>query len=55
MQALQVRVEIIEAVLNHLSGIRSDIVRVYQCYPYQDEKRQAMKQWGRHIKKLTGS
>jgi len=55
MQALQIRTEIIESVLNHLSGTKSGIVGVYQCYPYQEEKRQAMKQWGRHIKKLTTS
>lgn len=55
MQALQIRTEIIESVLNHLSGTKSGIVDVYQCYPYQEEKRQAMKRWGRHIKKLTAS
>lgn len=55
MQALQIRTEIIESVLNHLSGTKSGIVGVYQCYPYQAEKRQAMKRWGRHIKKLTAS
>lgn len=55
MQALQIRTEIIESVLNHLSGTKSGIVGVYQCYPYQEEKRQAMKQWGRHIKKLATS
>lgn len=55
MQALQIRTEIIESVLNHLSGTKSGIVGVDQCYPYQEEKRQAMKRWGRHIKKLTAS
>jgi hypothetical protein len=55
MQALQIRTEIIESVLNHLSGTKSGIVGVYQCYPYQEDKRQAMKRWGRHIKKLTAS
>jgi integrase len=53
MQALKIRTEIIEAILNHLSGVKSGIARVYQCYDYQEEKRQAMKAWGRHIKKLT--
>ena len=37
MQALQIRTEIIESVLNHLSGTKSGIVGVYQCYPYQEE------------------
>lgn len=36
-------------------GTKSGIVGVYQCYPYQEEKRQAMKRWGRDIKKLTAS
>ena len=52
IQALQDRTEIIEAVLNHLAGTKSGIVGVYQCYSYQEEKRQAMK---RHIKKLTAA
>lgn len=53
MQALKIRTEVVDAILNHLSGVRSGIVGVYQCYPYDREKRQAMKAWGRHIRKLT--
>ena len=55
MQSLQVPTVIIEAVLNHLSGTMSGIVGVYQCYPYQGEKRQALKRWSRYIKRLTAS
>lgn len=55
MQAWKIRTEIIESVLNHFSGTKSGIVGVYQCYSYQEEKRQAMKRWGRQIKKLTAS
>lgn len=54
MQALQIRTEIIEAVLNLLSDLRNGIVSVYQRYDYQAEKRSAMDVWGRHTERLTG-
>lgn len=49
MQALNIRTEIIESVLNHVSGFRSGIVSVYQCYDYRKEKRQALVAWGRFL------
>lgn len=53
MQALSVRTEIIESVLNHLSGLKSGIVGVYQCYDYRKEKRQALDAWARSIERLS--
>jgi integrase len=49
MQALQIRTEIIEAVLNHQSGTRDGIVSVYQRYDYEVEKRLALNLWAEHI------
>lgn len=53
MQTLQIRTEIIEAVLNHLSGVRGGLVGVYQRYDFQAEKRQAMNAWGEHVLNLA--
>jgi integrase len=52
MQALQIRTEIIEAVLNHQCGTRDGIVSVYQRYDYEVEKRLALNLWAEHIAKL---
>lgn len=54
MQALNVRTEIIEAVLNHVSGTRAGIVGVYQCYDFQAEKREALDLWAKHVADLEG-
>ncbi len=52
LQALAVPREVIEAVLNHVSSVRGTLVGVYQCYQYQEERRLALKAWGRHVKAL---
>jgi hypothetical protein len=38
--------------LNHSSGSRSGIAGVYQRYEWKDEKREALEQWGRHVRDL---
>ena len=40
MQSLAIRTEVIEAVLNHMSGVRVGLVGTYQCYDFQQEKRE---------------
>jgi integrase len=45
LQRCGVRLEVTEAVLNHVSGSRGGIVGVYQRYNYADEKRQALDAW----------
>ena len=42
LQRLGIRLEVTEAVLNHVSGSRAGIVGVYQRHDYFDEKRQAL-------------
>ncbi|HEY1941241.1 MAG TPA: integrase arm-type DNA-binding domain-containing protein [Roseiarcus sp.] len=49
LQKLGVRLEVTEAVLNHVSGSRAGIVGVYQRYDYADEKRAALAAWGRRV------
>lgn len=48
-QRLGVKIEVTEAVLNHVSGTTSDLVGVYQTYKYADEKRAALDVWARHV------
>jgi hypothetical protein len=53
LQRLGVRLEVTEAVLNHLSGSRSGIVGVYQRHNYFEEKRAALAAWAREVKRLA--
>ena len=49
LQRLGVRLEVTEAVLNHVSGSRAGIVQVYQRYDYLDEKRTALEAWANDV------
>jgi integrase len=53
LQRLGVRLEVTEAVLNHLSGSRSGIVGVYQRHNYFHEKKSALAAWERELKRLA--
>jgi integrase len=53
LQRLGVRLEVTEAVLNHLSGSRSGIVGVYQRHNYFHEKKAALTAWERELKRLA--
>jgi integrase len=52
LQRLGVRIEVIEALLNHVSGTRAGIVGVYQRHHYQDEMREAVEQWESHLRTI---
>jgi integrase len=45
LQRLGVRLEVTEAVLNHVGGSRSGIVGIYQRHEWKDEKRAALQAW----------
>jgi integrase len=49
LQRLGVRLEVTEAVLNHISGSRGGIVGVYQRHDWADEKRAALNAWATHV------
>jgi integrase len=49
MQRLGVRLEVTEALLNHVSGSRAGITGVYQRHDWADEKRAAMDAWGKRL------
>jgi phosphoserine phosphatase len=52
LQRLGIRLEVTEAVLNHVSGSRGGIVGVYQRHHFTDEKRQALERWAAELAEL---
>jgi integrase len=53
LQRLGVRLEVTEAVLNHVSGSRAGVVGVYQRHTWSEEKRAALAAWASHIGRLV--
>ena len=53
MQRLGVRVEVIEAVLGHVSGSFRGVVGVYQRYDYGAETCAALQRWADHVDQLV--
>jgi integrase len=49
LQRLGVRLEVTEAVQNHVSGSRAGIVGVYQQHDWAKEKRAALEAWGKRV------
>src|SRR5262249_54987193 len=49
LQRLGVRLEVTEAVLNHVSGSRGGIAGVYQRHDWAPEKRAALDAWAAHV------
>jgi integrase len=49
LQRLGVRLEVTEAVLNHISGSRGGIAGVYQRHDWANEKRAALDAWADHL------
>jgi integrase len=55
LQRLGVRLEVTEAVLNHISGSRGGIAGVYQRHDWGAEKRAALDAWAAHGISLVNS
>jgi hypothetical protein len=53
LQRLGVRLEVTEAVLNHISGSRGGIAGVYQRHDWAAEKRAALDAWAAHVAGLV--
>ena len=45
LQKLNIRFEVTEAVLNHLSGSKTGVAGVYQRHDWAKEKREALAAW----------
>jgi integrase len=54
LQRLGIRLEVTEAVLNHVAGTRGGLVGVYQRHDFLDEKRQALEAWAIELEHITG-
>ena len=54
LQRLSVRLEVTEAVLNHLSGSRAGVVGIYQRHDWAEEKRAALDAWSAHLLAAAG-
>lgn len=53
MQRLGVRLEVTEAVLNHVSGSKSGIVGIYQKHDWANEKREALRAWAEEVARIV--
>ena len=53
LQRLGVRLEVTEAVLNHVSGSRGGIAGVYQRHDWASEKRAALDAWAAHVSAIV--
>ena len=53
LQRLGVRLEVTEAVLNHISGSRGGIAGVYQRHDWATEKNAALDAWAGHVVSVT--
>jgi len=53
LQKLGVRLEVTEAVLNHVSGSRAGIVGIYQRHEWATEKRAALDAWARWLEAIV--
>ena len=54
MAKLRVPIDVTEAILNHVSGSRSPIHRVYDRYDRLPEMREALMSYERHLKEIVG-
>jgi integrase len=55
LAGLRVQPHIIEAVLNHRSGVVSGVAATYNRYTYLDEKREALEAWARKLAEIVGA
>ena len=52
LQRIGARLEVIESLLNHVSGSRAGIVGIYQRYDFQPELRSAVQRWQEYLHAL---
>ena len=53
LQKLGVRLEVTEAVLNHVSGSRAGVTGIYQRHTWAEEKRAALDAWSRKLEAIV--
>ena len=55
MAEIGIQPNIIEAVLNHVSGHKGGVAGVYNRANYTDEKRVALDRWAKHVTRTVSS
>ena len=53
MAMMRIQPHIIEAVLNHKTGIVSGVAATYNRHAYLDEKREALELWAKKVEEMT--
>jgi integrase len=53
MAGLKIPAEVVEAALNHVSGVVAGVAGVYNRHDYADEKRDALDAWARYVLALV--
>lgn len=53
MAIMRIQPHIIEAVLNHKTGIVSGVAATYNRHAYMDEKREALELWAKKVEEMT--
>lgn len=53
LQRMGVRLEVTEAILNHVSGSRGGIVGIYQRHDWATEKRAALEAWAKEVERIV--
>ncbi len=53
LQRQAVRLEVTEAILNHVSGSRAGVVGIYQRHDWADEKRAALEVWEGYVMEVV--
>ena len=52
LQRLGVGLQVVETILGHVSGSRAGVIGIYQRHKFDDEKREALEAWARHVEAL---
>jgi integrase len=55
MAALNFQPQVIERVINHVSGAQGGLVGVYQRHEYREERRRAIMAWDAHVMRLVSA
>ena len=53
LQRMKIRLEVTEAILNHISGSKGGIAGIYQLYEWEDEKRAALEAWAIELDRIV--
>jgi integrase len=54
LERLGIRLQVVEALLGHITGSRAGVVGIYQRHDYASEKREAIEKWAAHVASLAG-